>query len=368
MANETVREAEARLASAIANGARSHDDRCLLLAERGDAGTATIRDAADRVRRREIGDGVSFRGLVEFSNLCACDCLYCGIRGSNANPRRYTMTPDEIVETARLCVQAGYGSLVLQSGERQDAAFLTLVESAVRDIKRVTRSAVLPDGLGITLSVGEQTPETYRRFFDAGAHRYLLRIETSNRDLFMRLHPPAQTFDNRVACLRVLREIGYQVGTGVMIGLPGQTVAMLADDVAFFRDMDVDMLGMGPYLTHEQTPLAGAWEPAEAFQQALLMIAVCRLAMPNINIAASTALQAVEPEGRERGLTFGANVVMPNLTPQRYRDAYRLYDGKPCVDETPDMCRACLTGRVLSLGRTVVRDAWGDAPHAHRRR
>ncbi len=339
-----------------------------LLDEREPAAVECLRSAAAEVLRRDIGSGVSFRGLVEFSNVCACDCLYCGIRAANGDVVRYTMTRDEILEAARLCSDAGYGSMVLQSGERRDAAFVDFVEDVVREIKRTTRSPVLPEGLGITLSLGEQTPATYRRLFDAGAHRYLLRIETSNRELFARLHPAAQSFAARVECLRALRETGYQVGTGVMIGLPGQTASMLADDVEFFRSMDVDMIGMGPYLVHDQTPLAGGRAPAEAFMQTLLMIAVCRLALRGVNIAATTALQAAEPQGRERGLEFGANVVMPNLTPRRYRNQYRLYEGKPCMDESPDECRACLSGRIIGIGRTVLRNAWGDAPRAAGRR
>ena len=348
----------------LARGGYGREELIRLLGARNPGEVEAIRRAARGALRRDIGDAVSFRGLVEFSNRCACDCSYCGIRAGNAELPRYAMTKDEILAAARLCVEAGYGSIVLQSGERRDAAFVDFVEDTVREIKRTTRTPSLPAGLGITLSVGEQTAETYRRFRDAGAHRYLLRIETSHRELFARLHPAGQSFDARLACLRQLRALGYQVGTGVMIGLPGQTVAMLADDVAFFREMDVDMIGMGPYLVHEHTPLAGGWEPLAAFDQALLMIAVCRLVLRGANIAAATALQAVKPEGRERGLEFGANVVMPNLTPRDYRGRYRLYAGKPCVDERPEACRACLAGRVRRLGRSVVTDAWGDAPRA----
>lgn len=325
---------------------------------------AALRGAAADILRRELGSGVSFRGLLEFSNRCRNDCYYCGLRAADRKLGRYTMSRAAMVAAARACARAGYGSMVLQAGERTDADFVRLVESSVRAIKRATRSTALPRGLGITLCVGEQSPDTYRRFFDAGAHRYLLRIETSNPRLFARLHPPGQSFKRRLACLRELRRIGYQVGTGVMIGLPGQTVAMLADDVLFFRELDVDMLGMGPYLLHARTPLAGAWPARAAFAQTLRMIAVCRIVLRTVNIAATTALQAVDPEGRERGLEFGANVIMPNITPQRYRRQYRLYDGKPCLNESPADCRACLAARIMSIGRTVIRDAWGDAPHA----
>lgn len=264
-------------------------------------------------------------------------------------------------------------SVVLQSGERNDAEFVRFVEQAVRAIKRETVSGPLPTGLGITLCVGEQDSDTYRRLFDAGAHRYLLRIETTAPELFAQLHPKTQTLAKRIACLESLKTIGFQVGTGVMIGLPGQTLAQLADDLLFFRDLDVDMIGMGPYITHEQTPMrrhaaSTRARHAEILELSLNMIAVARLLLRDVNIAATTALQAMDPIGRELGLQFGANVIMPQVTPVRVRREYQLYEGKPCMDEDPQHCMECLRRRIQSIGREALPDAWGDSPHAVRRR
>jgi biotin synthase len=325
-----------------------------------------IREAAEKTLLRHCGDAVALRGLVEFSNRCTLDCRYCGIRRGNRALRRFSLTLAEVVGCARWCAAQGYGSLVLQSGERRDAAFVRRVEEMVRAIKAATRSAGLPDGLGITLCVGEQAPETYARWFAAGAHRYLLRIETSSPELFARLHPEDQHWETRVSCLAVLREIGYQVGSGVMIGLPGQTIEHLVDDLLFFRDKDLDMIGMGPYLPHVQAALSGvgAVPPApERLRLGLRMIAGARLLLSDVNIAATTALQAMADDGRERGLAFGANVIMPQLTPQRVRSMYTLYDGKPCLDESAGQCAECLERRIAFAGRRILNDAWGDSAH-----
>jgi biotin synthase len=317
-----------------------------------------------------VGATVYYRGIIELSNICRQNCLYCGIRASNRGVDRYLLPQDEAVEAAVWCAGQGYGSIVIQSGERQDAPFIDRIEGLILDIKARTTSKQLPNGLGITLSIGEQPLDVYERLRAAGAHRYLLRIETSCRPLFEALHPPEQSFDRRLQALADLRTAGYQVGTGVMIGLPGQTVEMLAEDVLFFKDMDVDMVGMGPFIPHRATPLAGTLAngfilpDAARLQLALNMIAVTRLVCPDINIAATTALQAIVPNGRERGLMFGANVTMPNLTPARVRRAYALYDGKPCLEESKTECRACLQQRVASTGRHIGFDKWGDAPHA----
>ena len=327
-----------------------------------------IRRAAFHALVDNCGTNVYLRGLVEFSNECRCDCHYCGIRRSNAAVARYTLSKEEIIEAALFCAEAGYGSIVLQSGERRDGQFVAFVEDVVAAIKARTVSAGLPQGLGITLSVGEQTLETYQRFFAAGAHRYLLRIETSSPELFSRLHPAGQTFDARMQSLIYLRDIGYQVGTGVMIGLPGQTIEDLACDVLFFKQQDVDMIGMGPYIVHKQTPMAGleleaAGRRNQVFDLALRMIAVARLVCRDVNIASTTALQAMEPLGRELGLQHGANVVMPQATPPRVRREYQLYEGKPCLDENVDRCRTCLEQRIRSLGRNITPNVWGDPRH-----
>jgi biotin synthase len=352
----------------LKNGSLDKDDIVALLSATSAEDVENIREKAEGVLLENCGDEVFFRGLVEFSNVCTSDCFYCGIRKSSAKPNRYTLTKDEIVDCAKFCASEGFGSIVLQSGERQDAAFVEFVEDVVRAIKIETMSAALPQGLGITLCVGEQTRATYERFFGAGAHRYLLRIETSSPGLFSHLHPPSQTIETRIKCLETLKSIGFQVGTGVMIGLPGQTISDLADDILFFKNIDVDMIGMGPYIVHSDTPMQCHAEnmldrKAEILTLALTMIAVTRIVLKNVNIAATTALQAMDPIGREKGLLHGANVIMPQVTPVGLRRDYLLYEGKPCIDESASHCKGCLENRITSVGRRVGRNAWGDSRH-----
>lgn len=335
-----------------------------ILATRDHEEIEVIRHAAEHALLTHCGDSVRLRGLIEFSNRCTSDCHYCGIRRSNRAPQRYTLTLDEIVDTARWCGEQGYGSVVLQAGERRDAKFTRFVGDAVRAIKAQTRSAQLPQGVGITLCVGEQSAATYAKWFEAGAHRYLLRMETSSPQLFAALHPESQSWAARVDCLKTLKALGYRVGTGVMIGLPGQTLDDLVGDLLFFRDLGADMVGMGPYIPHAQAVLPGSRQIPDAahrLQLALRMIAATRLLLPGINIAATTALQALAPDGREQGLRFGANVIMPQATPNRVRRQYTLYDGKPCLDDSAGQCASCLEGRINALGRRVLRNAWGDS-------
>lgn len=331
-----------------------------------------VRAEAENVLLSQCGSEVFYRGLIEFSNACACDCLYCGIRRSNAGVKRYTLSRSEMISAAVWCAEQGYGSVVLQSGERRDEKFIELVESVVKEIKSATVSEVLPRGLGITLCCGEQSPQVYERWFSAGAHRYLLRIESSDPGLFSTIHPSSQLLETRIECLRSLKRIGFQVGTGVMIGLPGQSVENLADDVLFFRDLDVDMIGMGPYIVHSDTPMKSHLcyyneNKEQIFKKSLLMIAAARLVLRDVNIAATTALQTMKHDGREQGLRFGANVIMPQLTPQEVRGNYLLYEGKPCLDESAEQCRFCLQNRVQSVDRVVGFNKWGDSKHWARR-
>lgn len=324
-----------------------------------------IRETAENVLLTVRGNKVYFRGLVEFSNICSSDCYYCGIRKGNKQVNRYLLSKDQIIDAAVWCASQGYGSVVLQSGERIDHSFIDFVEDIVVAIKNKTKSSVMPDGIGITLCVGEQTEENYKRFFDAGAHRYLLRIESSSPTLFQKIHPENQKLENRIQCLQSLKRIGYRVGTGVMIGIPGQTIKDLADDILFFKEMDVDMIGMGPYIVHNQTPMAIYQEETkqrfeEIFSLSLKMIAVTRLVLRNVNIAATTALQSMKHDGREQGLRFGANVIMPQLTPTEVRKEYQLYEGKPCLDENVEQCRDCLTRRITSVGRVIGYNEYGD--------
>ncbi|MEW6712286.1 MAG: [FeFe] hydrogenase H-cluster radical SAM maturase HydE [Candidatus Riflebacteria bacterium] len=351
------------LRKAEEHGDLSHDEIQSLLSLSNPEDVKHLFEAAYRVKAANVGKKVWFRGIVEFSNICTKDCYYCGIRKSNNEAERFQIPEQEIIDSAVWCWEAKYGSAVLQSGERSDPAFIDMIERVIKEIKRRTNGE-----LGLTLCLGEQTEETYQRWFDAGGHRYLLRIESSNPELYSSLHPSDHSHAERVECLHRLRRVGYQVGTGVMIGLPMQTLSHLADDVLFFKKIDVDMIGMGPFLYHSQTPLAklrDQWQrpEEELLELGLKMIAVTRLVLRDVNIAATTALQALKHNGRELGLQAGANVIMPNATDTKYREGYKLYENKPCTDENASMCRGCLTRRIESIGETVGFGDWGDSPH-----
>jgi len=341
-----------------------------ILGAREPAEVEAIRAEAERVLLENCGDGVFLRGLVEASNACACDCLYCGIRKSNRAVNRYTLSADDIMACARQCSEYGYGSMVIQSGERADKKFIDMVAGVVARIKTETCTEKQPGGLGITLCIGQQSYETYKRLYDAGAHRYLLRIETTDPKLFAKIHPSDQSYESRVECLAMLRDIGFQVGTGVMIGLPGQTLENLADDILFFAKYDIDMIGMGPFIPHPDTPLGDALCPSvpDRVRLALLMIAATRLKLRDVNIASTTALQALDPVGREKGLRFGANIIMPQMSPTDVRQDYQLYPGKPCLDENAKECQSCLNMRIEFAGRKIGLYAWGDSLHARKRR
>jgi len=310
---------------------------------------------ADDVRRQTVGDEVHLRGLVEFSNICARQCAYCGLRAGNTRLSRYRMTPDEILACARQIVELGYGTIVLQGGENPGMSAVWL-SGIVARIKSETP-------LAVTLSVGERSFGDYAQWRAAGADRYLLRFETSDRVLFERIHPHARDGRDRLGILGDLRGLGYEVGSGVMIGIPGQTYASLAGDIARFAGLDLDMIGCGPWIAHPETPLATMAVPwsAPAGEQApategmtYKVIALARLVCPKANIPATTALATLNPkQGRELGLQRGANIVMPNVTPAPYREQYEIYPGKACLRETADACSACLTRRIVSIGRTV---------------
>jgi biotin synthase len=323
-----------------------------------------LHQKANDLAVQHCGNEVFLRGLIEFSNKCRKDCYYCGIRKSNRHIKRYDLADETILQTALYAHENNLGSIVLQAGERNDPLFVDRIDVLLQSIKKATNGE-----LGITLSLGEQSRDTYRRWFNSGAHRYLLRIETSNRNLYGQLHPGNKThnFDARIEALKAIKETGYQTGSGIMIGLPGQTAEHLADDLLFLKKWDVDMVGMGPYIVHDQTPLAdkadGLWPIDQRFYTALNMIAVLRLLMPDINIAASTALQAIDPMGREKALKTGANIIMPNITPASNRKDYLLYDNKPCTDESADDCLSCLNMRIALTGREAGLKLWGDSPH-----
>ena len=309
------------------------------------ADLAALYARADAVRREQCGDAVPIRSIIEFSNVCANDCLYCGIRASNPAPRRYRMTPDEIVAAARQVAAAGSaGTIVLQGGETPGPG-----DDELADVLRRIKTEV--PGLAITLSVGNRPRATYARWQAAGMDRYLLRFETSDPDLFARLHPDC-TLAERLQCLRDLQSLGVQTGGGFMIGLPGETVELLAANIRLCREFDFDMIGIGPYIPNPETPLgdrpnAYADDPDMFFRA----IAVLRLANPNAHIPATTAFDALFPDGRSLALQRGANVFMPNATPGPLRKNYQLYPGKPCIDEDAADCSRCVQARLRALGR-----------------
>ncbi|MCF7886399.1 MAG: [FeFe] hydrogenase H-cluster radical SAM maturase HydE [Candidatus Marinimicrobia bacterium] len=315
------------------------------------------------IKSKYVGNTVYYRGIIEFSNICDKNCYYCGIRKDNLEPERYRISREEILEAAKFALENEYGSLVLQSGEIKNEAFTTYIESILRDIKN------LSDGkLGITLSLGEQSLETYKRWYEAGAHRYLLRIETSNSDLYQQLHPNDHDFKARFQALKDLKNCGYQVGTGMMIGLPGQAMEDLAADILFMKNQNIDMIGMGPFIPHQNTPLSNSLGEFDAIRESQLelslkMIAITRIVLKDVNIAATTALQALDPIGREKGLEAGANIIMPNITDTKYREGYQLYENKPCLDENSDKCKGCLEARITSIGEAIGYNEWGDSPH-----
>ena len=341
----------------------SRQELAQLIALEDPALCQALYDAAYRVKVQLVGKQVFLRGLIEYSNICTRNCLYCGIRRENSRIKRFQLTESEILSAASLANDYGYGSIVLQGGERSDSRAVDFITSIVGSIRRNFPL------LGITLSCGEQPLEVFERWKNAGADRYLLRIESSDRDLFYRIHPAENDFEARLQALKDLRTAGFQVGTGVMIGLPGQTAMDLADDVEFFKSLDVDMIGMGPWLPQQDAPLADSTpetpeKAARRFQLGLNMISVVRLTLRDVNIAATTALQALRPaDGRELGLLAGANVIMPNVGDIAHREDYQLYDGKPDLDENAENIRRALDLSVAKIGETIAYHVQGTPKH-----
>ena len=311
---------------------------------------------ADAARKDHVGAAVHLRGLIEISNHCVRQCAYCGLGAANLELTRYRMTRDEILDCARRAVRFGYGTVVMQAGEDYGIAADWLAE-VVRAIKSETP-------LAVTLSMGERPDAELALWREAGADRYLLRFETSDPVLYERIHPslPNRKSD-RVAILGTLRRLGYETGSGVMIGIPGQTYGSLARDIALFGALDLDMIGVGPYIAHPGTPLgsgavtlpdAGGDQVPNTEAMTYKVVALTRLTCPEANIPSTTALATInKTSGRELGLSRGANVVMPNLTPVEYRALYEIYPGKACINETAEQCRICLEGRIASIGRHV---------------
>jgi biotin synthase len=341
----------------------TRDDIIFLLGLTGEDEKQLFRHAS-QIKEENIGNTVYLRGLIEMSNVCAKDCLYCGIRNSNSDTNRYSLSEEEVLQAIRFAHENRYGSVAIQSGELTGKGFTDKINRIIQQSNQQTNGEI-----GITLSCGEQTEEIYRQWFESGAHRYLLRIESATEELYYRIHPNDEnhSFAKRMDALKTLKKIGYQVGTGVMVGLPFQTIEHLADDLLFMRTFDIDMCGMGPYIEHKDTPLYEHKDSLiplqERFRLTLRMIAILRIMMPDINIAATTALQTIDKIGREKAIQLGANILMPNITPGKYRDSYALYENKPCTDENADDCKNCIDVRVHLVNHKVSYAAWGDSKH-----
>lgn len=317
----------------------------------------TLQARADKIRHEHVGDAVHLRGLVELSNICSRNCLYCGIRRDNHAVQRYRITLEEIMDCAFKAVEYGFGTLVLQGGE--DAGLTAaFIGEVIRRIKTETE-------LAVTLSLGERDPAEWKMWREAGADRYLLRFETSNRALFDRIHPPREghASTSRIAMLKTLQDIGYETGSGVMIGIPGQRYSDLAEDIQLFADLQLDMIGVGPYIPHPQTPM-GNWKDGgmgdeqvpNSLAMGLRVVALARLVCPGANIPSTTALATLDGKaGREMGLCWGANVIMPNLTPLKYRRLYEIYPSKAASTETPEQSRDAALKQIEFLGRSPGR-------------
>lgn len=296
---------------------------------------------ADKIRKENVGDEVHLRGLIEFSNICKRTCQYCGLRCENKDIDRYRIEPDDIIFYAQKAVDMGYKTIVLQSGEDEYYS-RELLCKIIKGIKTLD--------VALTLSIGERCFDDYKAFKDCGADRYLIRIETTDKELYKKMHPH-MSFENRVRCLKDLGKLGYEVGTGCLVGLPGQTIESLANDILFFKEINADMVGIGPFIAHPHTPLKDCLNGD--FTLALKVMALTRILLKNINIPATTAMETLNPNGRIIALQSGANVVMPNVTTTEYRTKYEIYPNKICINENPSQCFNCVSGKIRSIGRSV---------------
>ncbi|MDR0952692.1 MAG: [FeFe] hydrogenase H-cluster radical SAM maturase HydE [Elusimicrobiota bacterium] len=300
--------------------------------------------AADEIRRQFVGDEVHLRGLIEFSNYCKQNCLYCGLRRENKKIARYRMEVDEILAAAARAKEAGYETIVLQSGE-DDSYSTEKIVAIIKGIKAL--------GVALTLSLGEKSYDEYEAYRQAGANRYLLRIETTDKKLYEDLDP-CMSWANRLKCLEDLKVLGYEVGSGVLVGLPSQTLESLARDILFLKNFPVHMAGIGPFIANPDTPLAAYnKEGKNNLELALKVMTLTRLLMPSINIPATTAMEALSPGGRFRALQAGANVIMPNVSDENYRRLYKLYPGKPLPLEDIKTYRANLEIKLKKIGRSI---------------
>ena len=325
------------------------DDELRSLIDSGEHDEA-LRIAADEVRRERYGDAVYLRGLIEFTSYCKNNCLYCGLRASNAKAQRYRLSKEEILACCAEGYELGFRTFVLQGGE--DPYY---TDDIICDIISAIRSGYTD--CAITLSIGEKPRESYKRYFEAGANRYLLRHETADPAHYAKLHPYNMSADNRRRCLFALKEIGYQVGSGFMVGSPYQTTDNLIADLRFLQELQPDMIGIGPYITHRDTPFRN--EKSGSVELTLRMLSILRLMFPYALLPSTTALGTIHPTGRELGLRSGANVVMPNLSPTAVREKYSIYDNKICTGEESARCRDCLELRIKAAGYLAV-TARGD--------
>ena len=324
-----------------------------LIREISDGDMPYLFDAARETARSRFGNRIYTRGLIEFTNYCRCDCYYCGIRRSNRQTERYRLTQEEILACCRAGYALGFRTFVLQGGE--DPYF---TDERICELVRAVKSS-WPD-CAVTLSIGEKEHSSYRLYRKAGADRYLLRHETASPAHYRRLHPPEQTPQRRRQCLWSLKELGYQVGAGFMVGSPYQTPENRADDLLFLHELSPQMAGIGPFIPHHQTPFSAF--PAGTLRQTLLMVALTRLILPNALLPATTALGTIAPDGRQRGVLAGANVVMPNLWPVGAGKQYALYDNKICTGDEAAECRACLQNRMRSIGYELAVDRGDFVP------
>lgn len=296
---------------------------------------------ADKIRKEYIGDEIHLRALIESSNICKQNCLYCGLQSKNKIVTRYRMTKEEILNCAKVAVELGYKTVVLQSGE-DDYYSTEKMCDIIQELKNLD--------IAVTLSIGERKYEDYKAFKDAGADRYLLRIETTDEDLYAKMHPNMD-YKNRLNCLYNLKEIGFEVGTGCLVGLPNQTIESLANDILFFNEIDADMIGIGPFIAHPNTPLNET--PNGKFELALKIMAITRIMMKNINIPATTAMETIEKNGRIKALQAGANVVMPNLTSINYKSKYEIYPNKHTLNLPYKEEKEELEKMFKKIGRTI---------------
>lgn len=339
-------------------GATHHleeDEYHLLIEGRTPETAALLAERAVAARQPIYGTTVFTRGLIEISNICKNDCIYCGIRRSNRHVERYRLEPDVIVACAQEGHELGFRTIVLQGGE--DPFFSDKVLAGI--VSRIKQSC--PD-TAVTLSMGERSRQSYQCLFDAGADRYLLRHETANKEHYRRLHPPEMSWANRMRCLHDLRDIGYQVGAGFMVGSPFQTTAHLAQEMRFVEEFKPDMCGIGPFIPHHDTQFAT--EPAGTVELTCYLLSIIRLIYPPILLPATTALGTIDPRGREKGMLAGANVVMPNLSPVGVRKQYELYDNKICAGEESAQCRSRLGQRMNLIGYELAVDR-GDIRTEH---